>query len=164
MTEVAGGAFSLGSEYSSADAVNLRPMETRRRWEPFRSRRGAVAGTLIAVISAGVYMAWLGWDQEYQVDPATGALSGPYETWQVVGVVACLGLVAFVAGLLGLRTVCRVALPAAFALCFSIDGITDPNSDGLWGVGAAMTFGGAWVGANLVGIAAERLRRPAARA
>jgi hypothetical protein len=134
-------------------------MEARSRWEPFGSRRDAVAGAVIAVMSAGLYIAWLGWDQEYQVDPVTGALSGPYETWQVVGVVACLGLVALVAGLLGLRTVCRVAMPVAFALCFAIDGITDANSDGLWGVGAAMTFGGAWAGANLVGLAGERLRR-----
>jgi hypothetical protein len=123
-----------------------------------------MAGSIIAVITVGLYMAWLGWDQEYEVDPATGALTGPYETWQVVGVVACLGLVALVAGRLGQRLVCRVAMPVAFALCFAIDGITDANADGLWGVGAALAFGAAWAGSNLVGLAGERLRRPAAGA
>ena len=144
--------------------VSLRAVEPRSRFEPFRTRRDAVVGGVIAAITAGLYIAWLGWDQEYDVDPVTGALSGPYGTWQVVGVVACLGVVALVAGLLGLRRFSRVAMPAAFALCFAIDGITDPASDGLWGVGAAMTFGAAWAGANLVGIAGERLRRPAAAA
>lgn len=142
--------------------VSLRAVEPRSRFESFRSRRDARVGVVIAVITAGLYIAWLGWDQEYDIDPVTGALSGPYGTWQVVGVVACLGVVALVAGRLGHRLVCRVWMPAAFALCFAIDGITDPASDGLWGVGAAMTFGAAWAGANLVGIAGERLRRPAA--
>lgn len=144
--------------------VSLRAVEPRSRFEPFRSRRDVVVGAVIAVITAGLYLAWLGWDQEYDIDPVTGALSGPYETWQVVGVVACLGVVALVAGLLGLRRFSRVAMPVAFALCFAIDGITDTNSDGLWGVGAAMTFGAAWAGANLVGIAGEKLRPPAAGA
>ena len=91
-------------------------MEPRSRFGPFRTRRDAVAGIAIALITAGLYLAWLGWDQDYEVDPVTGALSGPYETWQVVGVVACLGLVALVAGALGLHL--SPAPPGRLSLVF----------------------------------------------
>src|SRR3954470_22279673 len=58
-----------------------------------------LGGLTVAVLSAGSWLAWMAWDHEYQVDPRTQAVSGPYEAWQVVGCGASL-LVLLVAALL----------------------------------------------------------------
>ena len=44
-----------------------------------------LGGLTVAVLSAGSWLAWMGWDDEYQIDPRTQVASGPYEAWQVVG-------------------------------------------------------------------------------
>lgn len=117
------------------------------------------ANAAIAALTAVLYGAWLGWDQDYDVDPVTGELTGPYEAWQVVGLVLCLAAVAVVAGRLGHRRACRAAMPVAYALCFAIDGATDANSDGLWGVGAVLAFGAVWLGATVATRLGELSRR-----
>ncbi len=67
----------------------------------------------IAGLTVVVYAAWLGWDQHYVMDSEIGELTGPYETSQVAGLVLCLCAVAVVAGRLGPRRACRVAMPDA---------------------------------------------------
>lgn len=123
------------------------------------------ASVVVALLTVVIYAAWLGWDQDYDVDPVTGAQSGPYQPWQVIGVVLCLGAVAFTAGWAGRRWACLSAMPAAFALCVIVDGATDPNQDGLFVVGAGLSFGVVWVGAaaasHLGVIAAARRGRGA---
>lgn len=104
------------------------------------------ASLVVALITALIYVAWLGWDQDYDVDPVSGALSGPYQPWQVIGLVLCLGAVAFAAGWTGRRWACLLAMPVAFTVCFVVDAATDPGQDGLWIVGAGLVFGAAWVG------------------
>ncbi|GAA2653695.1 hypothetical protein GCM10010307_65480 [Streptomyces vastus] len=36
-----------------------------------------------------MWAAWLGWDQQYDLQP-DGTMTGPYETWQVIGLVLTL--------------------------------------------------------------------------
>ncbi|MET8282196.1 hypothetical protein [Micromonospora sp. NPDC005174] len=49
-------------------------------------RTGALIGGLfLAVATVGVWLVWLGWDTGYTVDARTGATSGSYEAWQVIG-------------------------------------------------------------------------------
>ncbi|MER5226843.1 hypothetical protein [Streptomyces flaveus] len=42
-----------------------------------------------AGVSTAMWAAWLGWDQQYDVQP-DGTMTGPYETWQVIGLVLTL--------------------------------------------------------------------------
>ncbi|MEV5434968.1 hypothetical protein AB0K80_02870 [Streptomyces sp. NPDC052682] len=42
-----------------------------------------------AVLAAALWAAWLGWDQQRDVHP-DGSSTGPYEPWQVIGLVLTL--------------------------------------------------------------------------
>ncbi|MGW0776057.1 hypothetical protein ACWD01_20920 [Streptomyces sp. NPDC002835] len=44
---------------------------------------------VVAAVSAALWAAWLGWDQHYDVHP-DGSTTGPYEVWQVAGLVLTL--------------------------------------------------------------------------
>lgn len=44
---------------------------------------------VLAVMTLAVWAAWLGWDQHRDVQP-DGSVTGPYEAWQVVGLVVTL--------------------------------------------------------------------------
>ncbi|MFD5323819.1 hypothetical protein [Streptomyces sp. NPDC127092] len=48
-----------------------------------------LAPFLTALAAAAAWAAWLGWDQVRDVHP-DGSVSGPYEAWQVVGLVLTL--------------------------------------------------------------------------
>ncbi|MET9117898.1 hypothetical protein ABZX38_27380 [Streptomyces longwoodensis] len=44
---------------------------------------------VLAVVSYALWAAWLGWDQQRDVQP-DGSTTGPYEAWQVGGLVLSL--------------------------------------------------------------------------
>jgi uncharacterized membrane protein len=44
---------------------------------------------VVAAVSAALWAAWLGWDQHRDVHP-DGSTTGPYEVWQVAGLVLTL--------------------------------------------------------------------------
>lgn len=44
---------------------------------------------MLVLVSATAWAAWLGWDQHYDVHP-DGSETGPYEPWQVIGLVLTL--------------------------------------------------------------------------
>ena len=44
---------------------------------------------VLAVLTLAVWAAWLGWDQHRDVQP-DGSVTGPYEAWQVIGLVVTL--------------------------------------------------------------------------
>ncbi|MER7520111.1 hypothetical protein [Streptomyces sp. NPDC126499] len=48
-----------------------------------------VPSLVTALVSVAAWAAWLGWDQHRDVHP-DGSVSGPYEAWQVVGLVLTL--------------------------------------------------------------------------
>ncbi|MDT0609798.1 hypothetical protein [Streptomyces lancefieldiae] len=48
-----------------------------------------VSGVVAAVAASALWAAWLGWDQQRDVQP-DGSTTGPYEVWQVVGLVLTL--------------------------------------------------------------------------
>lgn len=103
----------------------------------------AVTGVLIALLTGGLHGAWLAWDQQKELNPLTGSETGPYEAWRVVGLVLCLGAVAFWAGWRGSTPASALAMPLALSLCFAIDATTGPDTgpnDGLWVVGSVLLF------------------------
>lgn len=114
---------------------------------------GAVA---VAVLTVGVWFAWLGWDTNYQVD-AAGQQSGPYEGWQVAGCV--LSLVALLAGaiLAGVRAFpAAAALTVAFTVAWTVRAAATDDS-GLFVVGAVLVLVGTALGSAFVAVPARLL-------
>ncbi|MER5623990.1 hypothetical protein ABT061_23430 [Streptosporangium sp. NPDC002544] len=112
-------------------------------------------GVALAAASLLNYLVWLGWDRERVVEP-DGSLSGPYEPWQVVGLVACLGILAVLAGRLGLPKIGTISVAGVMWLCWSIDAAVSDDS-GLWAVGAVMLLPAVLLGVGLVAfLAASR--------
>lgn len=102
----------------------------------------------LAVLAAACWFAWLGRDTTYQVDPATGVASGPYEAWQVLGCVLSLA-VAVVLGTVKLGgPVTVVVTTLAFTVAWSVTASADET--GLWLVGALLVLVGVAVGAGVV--------------
>ncbi|WP_328447616.1 hypothetical protein OG780_12530 [Streptomyces sp. NBC_00386] len=57
--------------------------------EPRKPVPQLVSVLLLACVSLAVWAAWLGWDQHRDVQP-DGTTTGPYEVWQVIGLVLIL--------------------------------------------------------------------------
>lgn len=102
--------------------------------------------------SALLWMAWLGWDTAYDVDPVTGSSTGPYEAWQVIGFAACVAVQAVL-----LRRYLRwwlaaasvsAGITAAAAVSFSGD------DSGLAVVGLVLILLGSLAGTSAVSLAA----------
>lgn len=99
---------------------------------------------VLAVFSAAMWFAWLGWDTEYAADG-----SGPYAAWQGIGCGAAI-LAATVAGYLALRRLSAVLLlPAAAVVGFAVPWAAEASSSdqtGLWAAGLLFLLIGGWVG------------------
>ena len=109
---------------------------------------GAVAlGTLIA------YLAWLGWDQTKERG-ADGSLHGPYQWWQVAGLVITIVALASIGGRLMPPLLPAVVIAVVLTLTWSVDAATElgTENDGLWPIGSAMiaagSFAAVWVVAS----------------
>jgi peptidoglycan/LPS O-acetylase OafA/YrhL len=126
---------------------------TRRKGSGVRWAAGLAAAV------AATYGAFLGWDQQKDLDPATGHLSGPYQAWQVVGCGAVLAALAFETGRRGRPWTAAVVVPLVLTACFSVDAATDADSDGLWPVGAALVALGSFAGALAAAALGKRLAR-----
>jgi len=122
-----------------------------------RSASGLIVAFVLAALTAISYLGWLGWDQEKVVD-ATGHASGPYESWQVLGLAVTLGLLAGAAGWIGRPLVASVIVPVVLTACFAVDAIGDPESDGLWVVGAALVAVGSATAIAIVAQVAHVVR------
>jgi hypothetical protein len=97
----------------------------------------------LALFSAAMWFAWLGWDHEYYL--VDGYPQGPYRAWQVIGCGASI-VVATVAATLALRSTAAIftLAPAAilgFAIAWGQDAARTDES-GLWVVGLGMILVG----------------------
>lgn len=145
----------------AAGAGGGGPRAARTRTGPTGADR-VLRTAALAVLAAACWFAWLAWDTTYQVDPATGVASGPYEAWQVLGCVLSLA-VAVVIGtaVLGGR-VTVVVTTLAFTFAWSVTASSDGS--GLWLVGALLVLVGVAVGASVVAaVTAAVLHRRRAR-
>ncbi|MGJ9373187.1 hypothetical protein [Nesterenkonia sp. CF4.4] len=136
--------------------------------DPGHSRRSphlAAWAVFVVLGSAGAWFAWMGWDQEYQVDPVTGLEHGPYEAWQVIGCGITLLAVALPASW-GRHWKSVLLLPPSLTVAWSVTAASQ-DSTGLWLVGAIMVLIGSSLGTGVVlGVTGgaeslvRRLRRP----
>ncbi|MGC4770018.1 hypothetical protein ACLQ25_13730 [Micromonospora sp. DT44] len=120
-------------------------------------RTGALIGGLcLAVATVGVWLVWLGWDTGYAVDARTGATSGPYEAWQVIGCVLTLVLLAALAGWRLSPWLVAPVMTVAFTAAWSRQAASRDDC-GLWVVGAVLVLIGMSVGSTTVSLAVRRV-------
>lgn len=115
---------------------------------PVDPARHRTVAALVALAVATVYTGFLGWDQTKDVDPVTGALTGPYSTGQVI---ACglAYLLVVAAGSIWSPVVAGVVATVTFTLAWSLTAATDPLDQGLWLIGAVLVLIGTAAGAAL---------------
>ncbi|WFE53771.1 hypothetical protein [Micromonospora sp. WMMD1155] len=122
----------------------------------------ALLGVLfLAAATVGTWLLWLGWDDEYTVDAETGATSGPYAPWQVIGCVLTLVLLAALAARRLSPWLVVPVMTVAFTAAWTWRAASADDS-GLWAVGAVLVLVGTAAGSTAVSLAARRLGRRSA--
>ncbi|PWG08087.1 hypothetical protein DF268_39755 [Streptomyces sp. V2] len=116
--------------------------------------RQVVSFLVFALVAAGLWGGWLGWDQERDVQ-ADGSSTGPYEAWQVVGLGVCLLGVVGWAALRGCRADVDLGVSAGLAGAAYLDWSDD--SSGLFMIGVLMVAVGSLVGATAVSVGVRSL-------
>ncbi|MFD7979727.1 hypothetical protein [Streptomyces sp. NPDC059071] len=96
-----------------------------------------LAPFLTALAAAAAWAAWLGWDQVRDVHP-DGSVSGPYEAWQVVGLV--LTLLVPVYWTAPRRHVVAGALGTTAGLTFAAYVDWSDDGSGLYMIGVGMVM------------------------
>jgi hypothetical protein len=110
----------------------------------------------LAVVAC--WWVWLGRDTVADVDPVTGAVSGPYSTAQVAGCVLCLVVIVVVAAWWLPAWTVDVVAPLALTAAF-ISSAFPRDDSGLWGVGAAIVLVGSAAGCALLVVVTAAVRR-----
>ncbi|MEU9452659.1 hypothetical protein [Streptomyces sp. NPDC048277] len=119
-----------------------------------------------ALVSAGVsvvaWAAWLGWDQGYDVR-ADGSVSGPYEAWQVVGLVVTVLAAVCCTVARGYSAAAVAGTTVGLAVAACADWADDAS--GLFMVGVALVTVAGFVGSAVVTAVVDTLRpdRPLVR-
>ncbi|MEU7851326.1 hypothetical protein AB0B74_23845 [Micromonospora parva] len=123
-----------------------------------RGTRALLGVLFLAAATVGAWLLWLGWDDEYTVDSQTGATSGPYDPWQVIGCVLTLVLLAALAGTRLSPWLVAPVMTVAFTTVWSWRAASTDDS-GLWVVGGILVLVGMAAGSTLVSLAGRRIGR-----
>lgn len=102
---------------------------------------------VLAVVSLALWAAWLGWDQHRDVQP-DGTTTGPYEAWQVIGLV--LTLLAPVYWAASRRHIAGAVLGSTAGLTAAAYYDWSDDSSGLFMIGVWMVMMGSFVVTALV--------------
>ncbi|SDJ96705.1 hypothetical protein SAMN04487820_103200 [Actinopolyspora mzabensis] len=114
-----------------------------------RIHRDLIGGVVLALLTASCWWVWMAWDNGYHTDPATGATSGPYQAWQVIGCVVCLiGLGVLATARMPWWLVLAI-MPLSFTAAWSWTA-AGTDGTGLWAVGAVLILAGMLAGTGLV--------------
>ncbi|ROQ72972.1 hypothetical protein EES39_33170 [Streptomyces sp. ADI92-24] len=97
---------------------------------------------VLVVLTLAVWAAWLGWDQKRDVHP-DGSVTGPYEAWQVIGLV--LTLLAPVYWTASRRYIAGAALGVPVGLTVAAYYDWSDDSSGLFMVGVGMIMVGSLI-------------------
>nr|WP_306092687.1 hypothetical protein [Streptomyces laculatispora] len=97
---------------------------------------------VLVVLTLAAWAAWLGWDQKRDVHP-DGSVTGPYEAWQVIGLV--LTLLAPVYWTASRRYTVGAALGVPVGLTVAAYYDWSDDSSGLFMVGVGMIMVGSLI-------------------
>ncbi|MEU8763856.1 hypothetical protein [Streptomyces sp. NPDC048659] len=126
-----------------------------------QSRNSRTLATLVlAVLAAALWAAWLGWDQQRDVHP-DGSTTGPYEPWQVIGLVLTLLVPVCLAASRRLVVEAAVGTTAGLTIAAFYDWSDDDT--GLYMVGVAMVMLGSLAATAGVAALVATLTRGARR-
>ncbi|MFF9338777.1 MULTISPECIES: hypothetical protein [unclassified Streptomyces] len=98
-----------------------------------------LAGVVTGLLAIAAWAAWLGWDQKRDVHP-DGSETGPYETWQVVGLALTLLLPVAWMAVRGHGAAGALGTSAGLALAAFYDWSDDGS--GLYVIGVFMVAAG----------------------
>jgi hypothetical protein len=113
---------------------------------------------VLTLVTLAVWAAWLGWDHYRQVQP-DGTTTGPYEAWQVIGLV--LTLLAPVYWAASRRYIAGAVLGITGGLTIAAYYDWSDDASGLFGVGVGMVMVGSLVVTIVVSaVIASVTRRP----
>ncbi|MFF3013170.1 hypothetical protein [Streptomyces sp. NPDC057939] len=97
---------------------------------------------LLVAVAAALWAAWLGWDQQRDVHP-DGSTTGPYEAWQVIGLVLTLLVPVYWAA--SRRYVTAAVLGTSLGLAGAAFYDWSDDGSGLFVIGVAMILIGSLV-------------------
>ncbi|WP_327644433.1 hypothetical protein [Micromonospora zamorensis] len=123
-----------------------------------RGTRALLGVLFLAAATVGTWLLWLGWDTDYTVDAETGASSGPYEAWQVVGCVLTLVLLAALAATRLSPWLVATVMTVAFTAAWGWQAASTDDT-GLWAVGSVLVLVGMAAGSTAVSLVARRVGR-----
>jgi hypothetical protein len=115
---------------------------------------------VLAGVSLAGWAAWLGWDQHRDVQP-DGTITGPYEAWQVIGLV--LTLLAPVYWAASRRYLAGAVLGTTAGLTVAAYSDWSDDSSGLFMVGVGMVMMGSLVVTAVVSAVIASARRDGRR-
>ncbi|MFJ8794934.1 hypothetical protein [Streptomyces sp. NPDC102462] len=113
---------------------------------------------VLAGVSSAVWAAWLGWDQDRDVR-ADGTATGPYEAWQVIGLV--LTLLAAVYWAASRRHVVGAVLGTTAGLTAAAYYDWSDDASGLFVVGVGLVMMGSLAATAVVSAVIVSARRDA---
>ncbi|RCG33133.1 hypothetical protein DQ384_01450 [Sphaerisporangium album] len=121
------------------------------------------APAALAFASLLNHLLWLGWHRPKILQP-DGGQTGPYEPWQIAGLVIVLAALGVAAGLSRRPVLSTVVVAGVTWLAWTADAATSDDS-GLWAVGALLMLPALFLGVGLVAWATAkvRARRPGER-
>ncbi|MFD8420293.1 hypothetical protein [Streptomyces sp. NPDC059466] len=130
------------------------------RQRPLKPVPQLVSILLLAGVSLAMWAAWLGWDQHRDVHP-DGTTTGPYEAWQVIGLV--LTLLAPVYWAASRHHVAAAVLGTTAGLTVAAWYDWSDDSSGLFGVGVGLVMVGSLAATAVVTAIASARRRDGRR-
>ncbi|MEU1469394.1 hypothetical protein ABZ434_14365 [Streptomyces sp. NPDC005761] len=114
---------------------------------------------VLTVMTSAVWAAWLGWDQHRDVQP-DGSETGPYEAWQVIGLVLTLLVPVYWAA--SRRYVAGAVLGVTAGLTAAAYYDWSDDSSGLFMVGVGMTMVGSLVATGVASAVIASVKKSAA--
>ncbi|KOX23145.1 hypothetical protein ADL06_22715 [Streptomyces sp. NRRL F-6491] len=108
---------------------------------------------MTALLALGAWAAWLGWDQHRDQHP-DGSVSGPYEVWQVAGLV--LGLLVPVCWAAARRQAPGAVLGTTAGLTAAAFWDWSDDASGLFVIGVGMVAAGSLAATSVVSLLTAR--------
>jgi hypothetical protein len=139
---------------STPDSVGRRPAP-----DPTHNVKGIFFATIwVSLASLANFLIWSGWRKPKYLG-SDGSLHGPYQPWQVVGLIVMLIVIVAITSLRGYPMVAVVMTTLVMTTIVSVQAEMDPLNDGLWVIGATLFAIGNLLLATLTAAPATLLRR-----